>query len=160
MAHLSLSVVSKPACSLSRRVYGNPLGGQSGHRHLSFCFSLPLESVFMRREGSTVGGDGVRQGGEEWGECSCGIWDGAVWGDSFAVRSVKHGGVRSWHAWEDPVSENDWCRSIGRGGGDLVGKGGRDGIGSGMVRLCGETRRTSNSYAFFVKGGTGFPGPQ
>jgi hypothetical protein len=65
IARQSLLVVSKPACSQSGQVYSNPLGGQLGCRRVSFCFPLPLEVVFIRREGSTVGGDGVRRGGEE-----------------------------------------------------------------------------------------------
>jgi hypothetical protein len=45
-------------------VYGKPLGGRSGHIHISFCFPLPLELVHVRREGSMVGDDEVRQGEE------------------------------------------------------------------------------------------------
>jgi hypothetical protein len=60
IVHLSLSVVSRPACSLSGQVYGIPLGGRSGRTCVSFCFPLPFGSAHVRRAGSMVGGDGVR----------------------------------------------------------------------------------------------------
>jgi hypothetical protein len=76
------------------------------------------------------------------------------------VRSVKCGGVQSWHPQEGPISGDRWCKDIGKGGGEADGEGGHDRIGSEIVRACGEGRRIGNSRAPCVKGSTGFPSPQ
>jgi hypothetical protein len=104
-----------------------------------------------------VGGDGVRRRESPGGECGCGIWDGAVRGDSLLVRSTMRGGVLSRVCW---ATGDGRRRDTGRGGGDVDGEGGRDGMVLGIVRRCGDGGKTGNSFAPFVNGGTGFPGPQ